>query len=260
MKGAVVAFNVEGLHPHDGAALLDQEGIAVRRGLTAPTPDAPPRGRGHAARELLGPRHTRRGRAARGRGGDPARHAPAAPAPPPMDPSREHPRQRDGFASPRFAQPATFMRLPHLDRPPTRRGPLRHPLRRRQPVPLGRPLGAAPDPRAVLADPPVEPCPPGAPLRAAPDCRLRRHRHRAGLDRGDLRRPSARPWPRWSRRARSALRGRRPLDGPADPPGARESPRAWGSCTSTRTRTPGIATSACATSTAPRSGARSRSG
>jgi cysteine desulfurase/selenocysteine lyase len=31
-KGAVVAFNVEGLHPHDGAALLDQLGIAVRAG------------------------------------------------------------------------------------------------------------------------------------------------------------------------------------------------------------------------------------
>src|SRR5258705_11802810 len=30
-----------------------------------------------------------------------------------MDPSREHPKQRDGFSSPRFAQPATFMRLPH---------------------------------------------------------------------------------------------------------------------------------------------------
>jgi cysteine desulfurase/selenocysteine lyase len=32
MKGAVVAFNVDGLHPHDGAALLDQYGIAVRAG------------------------------------------------------------------------------------------------------------------------------------------------------------------------------------------------------------------------------------
>ena len=31
-RGAVVAFNVRGLHPHDGAALLDQEGIAVRAG------------------------------------------------------------------------------------------------------------------------------------------------------------------------------------------------------------------------------------
>jgi cysteine desulfurase / selenocysteine lyase len=27
-----VAFNVDGLHPHDGAALLDQTGIAVRAG------------------------------------------------------------------------------------------------------------------------------------------------------------------------------------------------------------------------------------
>jgi cysteine desulfurase / selenocysteine lyase len=32
VKGAVVAFNVTGLHPHDGAALLDQRGIAVRAG------------------------------------------------------------------------------------------------------------------------------------------------------------------------------------------------------------------------------------
>jgi cysteine desulfurase/selenocysteine lyase len=32
LKGAVVAFNVEELHPHDGAALLDQRGIAVRAG------------------------------------------------------------------------------------------------------------------------------------------------------------------------------------------------------------------------------------
>jgi cysteine desulfurase/selenocysteine lyase len=31
-KGAVVAFNVDGIHPHDGAALLDQAGIAVRAG------------------------------------------------------------------------------------------------------------------------------------------------------------------------------------------------------------------------------------
>jgi agmatinase len=29
----------------------------------------------------------------------------------------EHPRPRDGFASPRFAQPATFMRLPHVESP-----------------------------------------------------------------------------------------------------------------------------------------------
>jgi len=31
-RGAVVAFAVEGLHPHDVAALLDAEGIAVRAG------------------------------------------------------------------------------------------------------------------------------------------------------------------------------------------------------------------------------------
>jgi cysteine desulfurase/selenocysteine lyase len=38
MKGAVVAFNVEGLHPHDGAALLDQQGIAVRAGFHCAMP------------------------------------------------------------------------------------------------------------------------------------------------------------------------------------------------------------------------------
>ncbi len=32
LKGAVVAFNLRELHPHDGAALLDQDGIAVRAG------------------------------------------------------------------------------------------------------------------------------------------------------------------------------------------------------------------------------------
>lgn len=31
-RGAVVAFAIEGLHPHDVAALLDAEGIAVRAG------------------------------------------------------------------------------------------------------------------------------------------------------------------------------------------------------------------------------------
>jgi len=31
-RGAVVAFTVDGLHPHDVAALLDAEGIAVRAG------------------------------------------------------------------------------------------------------------------------------------------------------------------------------------------------------------------------------------
>jgi cysteine desulfurase / selenocysteine lyase len=38
IKGAVVAFNVEGLHPHDGAALLDQSGIAVRAGHSCAQP------------------------------------------------------------------------------------------------------------------------------------------------------------------------------------------------------------------------------
>ena len=34
-----------------------------------------------------------------------------------MDAASEHPKPRDGFASPRFAQPATFMRLPHRHSP-----------------------------------------------------------------------------------------------------------------------------------------------
>jgi len=32
IKGAVVAFAVDGIHPHDGAAILDERGIAVRAG------------------------------------------------------------------------------------------------------------------------------------------------------------------------------------------------------------------------------------
>ncbi|HYU15763.1 MAG TPA: cysteine desulfurase [Candidatus Acidoferrum sp.] len=32
LKAAAVAFNVEGIHPHDGAALLDERGIGVRAG------------------------------------------------------------------------------------------------------------------------------------------------------------------------------------------------------------------------------------
>ncbi|HVQ74999.1 MAG TPA: cysteine desulfurase [Candidatus Binatia bacterium] len=38
IKGAVVAFSVAGLHPHDGAALLDQSGIAVRAGHSCAQP------------------------------------------------------------------------------------------------------------------------------------------------------------------------------------------------------------------------------
>ncbi len=32
LRGAVVSFNVQGIHPHDGAAILDEAGIAVRAG------------------------------------------------------------------------------------------------------------------------------------------------------------------------------------------------------------------------------------
>jgi cysteine desulfurase/selenocysteine lyase len=38
IKGAVVAFNISGLHPHDAAALLDQSGIAVRAGHSCAQP------------------------------------------------------------------------------------------------------------------------------------------------------------------------------------------------------------------------------
>jgi cysteine desulfurase/selenocysteine lyase len=38
IKAAVLAFNVEGLHPHDAAALLDQSGIAVRAGHSCAQP------------------------------------------------------------------------------------------------------------------------------------------------------------------------------------------------------------------------------
>ena len=31
-RGGVISFNVDGIHPHDLAQLLDQEGIAVRAG------------------------------------------------------------------------------------------------------------------------------------------------------------------------------------------------------------------------------------
>jgi cysteine desulfurase/selenocysteine lyase len=31
-RGALVAFQVEGIHPHDLASLLDEEGIAIRAG------------------------------------------------------------------------------------------------------------------------------------------------------------------------------------------------------------------------------------
>lgn len=31
-KGGVIAFNIKGVHPHDAAALLDQQGVAVRAG------------------------------------------------------------------------------------------------------------------------------------------------------------------------------------------------------------------------------------
>ena len=37
-KGAVVSFNVAGIHPHDGAAVLDQTGIAVRAGHSCAQP------------------------------------------------------------------------------------------------------------------------------------------------------------------------------------------------------------------------------
>ena len=53
-RGAVVAFSVDGLHPHDVAALLDAEGIAVRAGHHCAQPLMRClRSRRHRARELL---------------------------------------------------------------------------------------------------------------------------------------------------------------------------------------------------------------
>ena len=31
-KGAIVAFNVEGLHPHDVSTIIDRSGVAIRAG------------------------------------------------------------------------------------------------------------------------------------------------------------------------------------------------------------------------------------
>ena len=76
MKGAVVAFNVDGIHPHDGAALLDQHGIAVRAGHHCAQPLMKCLGiAGTLAGELLGLQHARRRAAPGGRGGHDARRA-----------------------------------------------------------------------------------------------------------------------------------------------------------------------------------------
>jgi cysteine desulfurase / selenocysteine lyase len=37
-KGAIVAFNMEGAHPHDVATLIDREGVAVRAGTHCAQP------------------------------------------------------------------------------------------------------------------------------------------------------------------------------------------------------------------------------
>jgi cysteine desulfurase/selenocysteine lyase len=37
-KGAIIAFNVEGIHPHDVSMILDREGVAVRAGTHCALP------------------------------------------------------------------------------------------------------------------------------------------------------------------------------------------------------------------------------
>ena len=202
MKGAVVAFNVEGIHPHDGAALLDQRGIAVRAGFHCAQPLMKRLGIAGALRASFSVLHHPGRRRAPGRGGGrPARHALAARRAAPMDPSREHPKQRDGFASPRFAQPATFMRLPHVRRPAGLDVAIvRHPLRRRRSYRSGARYGSAPRPRPVLADPAVEL---GSRVRPSSGCGWPttatwtwcRSRSRRPS------RPSSARWLRWWRRA-----------------------------------------------------------
>ena len=69
-KGGVISFTMEGIHPHDVAALLDRDGIAVRAGHHCAMPLhqklEPAR---HHAGQLLPVQHHR--------GGGPARRWPA---------------------------------------------------------------------------------------------------------------------------------------------------------------------------------------
>ena len=89
--------------------------------------------------------------------------------------------QRDSADSPRFAQPATFMRLPHVDDP--------HgldvaivgvPYDGGTSYRSGRAARAARDPGAVVADPSVQLLPEGRAVRSAERRRRRRHRRAAG--------------------------------------------------------------------------------
>ena len=111
-RGAVVAFSVEGLHPHDVAALLDAAGHRrARRAITARSPCMRCCGVvGTRARQLLGLQLARGGRA-------PARTrlwpALADRGSSARRPCRTGPR--DPFVSPRFGQIATFMLLPAAD-------------------------------------------------------------------------------------------------------------------------------------------------
>src|SRR6185437_2554548 len=98
-----------------------------------------------------------------------------------------------------------------------RRGPLRHPLRRRLLLSLGGAHGPASRPRAILADPALELGAARASLRAAASRRLRRRGRGAGLDRRNLRGHRADPGPGGGGARGPALRGRRPY---RDPRGA----------------------------------------
>jgi cysteine desulfurase/selenocysteine lyase len=74
-RAGIVSFNVEGIHPHDVAQVLDSEGVAIRAGHHCSSRDDAARRRGHEPRELL-PLHGARGDRPAGR-----RHQQSTPYP-----------------------------------------------------------------------------------------------------------------------------------------------------------------------------------
>ena len=164
-RGAVVAFSVEGLHPHDVAALLDQQGIAVRAGHHCAQPLMRWCGVVGTARASFSVYSSSEEVAllAHARGG--AAYAALA---------------RHAYRSARPLRLAAVRSARHVHAPAggrhagrARRRPAGPALRRWRVVPSGRPLRAARRPRAVLADSTVEPRAQGPPLREAAGGRLR---------------------------------------------------------------------------------------